>query len=30
MKRFWQDKKLKVIFSKVGEPDPTQAAYIDP
>ena len=30
MKRFWQDKKLKVIFSKVGEPDPTQAAYTDP
>ena len=30
MKRFWQNKNSKLIFSEIREPDPTPAAYIDP
>ena len=29
MKRFWQNKNLKVIFSKIQEPGSTPVAYID-
>ena len=30
MKRFWQDKNSKVIFSEIQEPGPIPIAYIDP